>query len=82
MSPSAFSRFFHTRTGKTLTSYINDIRLGNAARALVDTSAGISEICYACGFNNLSYFNRTFKNRRGVTPKEFRALYRKKKIKI
>ena len=82
MSPSAFSRFFHTRTGKTLTSYINDIRLGNAARALVDTSAGISAICYACGFNNLSYFNRTFKNRRGVTPKEFRALYRKKKIKI
>ena len=80
MSPSSFSRFFRQRTGRTLSSYLIDIRLGNAARALVDTTANISEICYACGFNNLSNFNRVFKDRKGVSPHEFRLMYRKKKV--
>ena len=80
MSPSALSRFFKEHTNKTLTAYINDIRLGNAARALVDSTQNISEICYSCGFNNLSNFNRVFKARRGVSPREFRQLYKKTKI--
>lgn len=80
MSPSSFSRFFRLRTGKTLSSYLIDIRLGNAARALVDTTSNVSEICYACGFNNLSNFNRVFKSRKGVTPHEFRSMYKKKKV--
>ncbi len=80
MSPSSFSRFFRLRTGKTLSSYLIDIRLGNAARALVDTTANVTEICYSCGFNNLSNFNRIFKSRKGVTPHEFRSMYKKKKV--
>lgn len=80
MSPSSFSRFFKMRTGRTVSEYLTDIRLGNAARALVDTTEGVSEICYACGFNNLSNFNRIFKARRGLSPREFRQLYRKKKV--
>ncbi|MGM9791987.1 MAG: AraC family transcriptional regulator [Candidatus Cryptobacteroides sp.] len=80
MSPSSFSRFFKQRTNKTLTDYISDIRLGVAARALVDSTQNISEICYACGFNNMSNFNRVFKNKRGMTPKEFRALYKKNQV--
>ena len=47
---------------------------------LVDTSSSVSEICYACGFNNLSNFNRTFKSRRGYTPRDFRALFTKNKV--
>jgi len=80
MSPSAFSRFFKQRTNKTLSSYINDIRLGVAARALVDSTQNISEICFSSGFNNLSNFNRAFKQKRGVSPKDFRAIYRKNKV--
>ena len=80
MSPSAFSRFFKQHTGRTLMDYIIDIRLGNAARLLVDTSEGISEISYACGFNNLSNFNRAFKARRGYTPRDFRTLFRKNRV--
>ena len=80
MSPSAFSRFFKQHTGRTLMDYIIDIRLGNAARLLVDTSEGISEISYACGFNNLSNFNRAFKARRGYTPRDFRTLFRKTRV--
>ena len=80
MVPSSFSRFFRQRTGRTVMDYIIDIRLGNAARMLVDTSTGISEICFACGFNNLSNFNRIFKAKRGCTPRDFRALFKKNRV--
>ena len=80
MSRSAFSSFFKLRTGRTLSDYLIDIRLGNAARMLVDTNKSISEICYECGFNNLSNFNRIFKSRRGSTPREFRSIYKKNRI--
>ena len=82
MSPSSFSRFFKTVTGKTLTAYILEIRLGVAARDLVNTVNTISEICYSSGFNNISNFNRLFKRSKGITPKEFRQLYKKHKIII
>lgn len=80
MSPVAFSRFFRQRTGRTLSDYIVDIRLGFAARMLVDSSKNISEICYECGFNNLSNFNRTFKMKRNYTPRDFRAMFKKNKV--
>ena len=82
MTPTAFSRFFRVRSGRTLSDYINDIRLGAAARLLVDSTKNISEICYECGFNNLSNFNRTFKARRGISPREFRTIYRKNKVLV
>jgi AraC-like DNA-binding protein len=80
MTEVAFSRFFRLRTGKNLTDYLLDIRIGNAIRLLVDSTQSISEICYCCGFNNLSNFNRIFRKRKGCTPKEFRENYNKKKI--
>lgn len=80
MSSVAFSRFFRQRTGRTLSDYIVDIRLGYAARMLVDSTKNISEICYECGFNNLSNFNRTFKAKRKYTPREFRAMFKKNKV--
>lgn len=82
MTGVAFSRYFKLRTGKTLSDYIIDVRLGHAARLLVDTSDGIGEICYACGFNNVSNFNRIFKRKKKCTPKEFRECYRKKIARI
>ena len=80
MVPSAFSRFFKQHTGRSPLDYIIDVRLGAAARMLVDTTTSVSEICYACGFNNLSNFNRTFKARRGYTPRDFRALFTKNRV--
>jgi len=79
MSQSSFSRFFKHKTGDTLSDYLIEIRLGQAARYLIDTTMNISEICYSCGFNNLSNFNRIFKAKRGMTPKEFRYKYKKNK---
>lgn len=82
MSPSAFSAFFKMHTGRTLSDYIIDAKLGMAGRLLVDSNKTIAEICYECGFNNLSNFNRLFKAKRGYTPRDFRALYKKNKILV
>ena len=79
MTSVSFSRFFKLRTGKNLSEYIIDIRLGHATRMLVDSTMSIAEICFECGFNNLSNFNRIFKKKKNCTPKEFRENYQKKK---
>ncbi|MBR4920530.1 MAG: helix-turn-helix domain-containing protein [Prevotella sp.] len=80
MSPSAFSRFFKLHTGRNLSDYIIDMRLGYAGRMLVDTSKSVAEICYACGFNNLSNFNRIFKKKKNCSPTEFRENYHKTRV--
>lgn len=80
MSPSAFSRFFKLSTSKSVNEYIVDTRLGVASRLLVDTTEPISSICYDCGFNTLSNFNRLFRKRKGCSPSEFREKYFKTKI--
>ncbi len=82
MSPSAFSRFFKLHTGRNLSDYIIDIRLGYASRMLVDTTKSVSEISFDCGFNNLSNFNRIFKKKKNCSPSEFRDNYRKTRIII
>jgi AraC-like DNA-binding protein len=82
MSSSAFSRFCKLHTGRNLSDYIIDLRLGYASRQLVDTSKSISEISYSCGFNNLSNFNRIFKKKKGCNPTEFRENYRKTRIVV
>lgn len=80
MTPTAFSRFFKSRTNQTLSDYIIDTRIGHAIRLLVDTTMTSAEICYMCGFNNISNFNRLFRKKKGCSPKEFRNNYVKTKI--
>lgn len=80
MTPTAFSRYFKQRTGKNLSEYIVDSRLGHAARRLVDTTDSVSEICWTTGFKTLSNFNRLFRKRKGCNPTEFREKYQKTKV--
>ena len=80
MTPVAFSRFFHQRTGRTLSEYIIEMRIDSAARMLIDSTRTVAEICYDCGFNTLSNFNRLFRKQRGCSPTEFRENFRKKKL--
>ncbi len=75
MTPTSFSRFFKMRTGKSISEYIIDIRLGHASRNLADSKMSIVEICYDSGFNNVSNFNRIFKKKKGCTPSAFRENY-------
>jgi len=80
MSECSFSRFFKIHTGRTLSDYIIDIRLGFATRKLIDTTESVSEISFQCGYNNISNFNRIFKRKRGCSPSEYRANYHKIKV--
>ncbi|MBI9058074.1 MAG: helix-turn-helix domain-containing protein [Labilibaculum sp.] len=73
MSPSAFSHFFKKRTQRAFSDYLLDIRIGHAAKILIETEKNISEICFESGFNNISNFNRSFKKLKGCTPREFRS---------
>ncbi len=72
LSITAFSRLIKQSTGKSFVEFVNEIRLGNATRLLIETNKTISEVCFECGFNNLSNFNRSFKKIQGCTPTEFR----------
>lgn len=82
MSRSAFSRYFKLHTGETLRDYLIGIRLGNAARLLLDTNESIANISFFCGFNNLSNFNRIFKDRKNLSPSEFREKVKKVRISL
>lgn len=77
ISKSAFSHYFKKRTGKTYSEFVNELRISHSLKLLTDTEKNIAEICYASGFNNLSYFNRVFKKNHGQTPKEYRNLHGK-----
>lgn len=75
MTPTAFSRFFKLRTGRSVSDYVIDVRLGHASQMLVNSALSVAEICYSCGFNNVSNFNRIFKKKKVHTPKLFREIY-------
>lgn len=72
MTSISFNRFIKKRTGKTFVNYINDIRIGYAARWLVEKDMSISEIAFKCGFNNIANFNRSFKVIKNRTPSQYR----------
>jgi AraC-like DNA-binding protein len=72
MTEVSFSRFIKQRTGNTFIDTMNEIRLGNASRMLIESNDSIADIAVKCGFNNISNFNRVFKFRKHCTPKEFR----------
>jgi len=71
MNQSAFCRFFHVKTGKTCTNYINSLRINFACKLLLEKRLSITEICYECGFNNISNFNRQFKEVTKYSPTEY-----------
>lgn len=71
LSPEAFCRYFKVRTLKTYTNFLNEVRVSNACKMLIEKEKNIQEICYEVGFSNLSHFNRTFKKVTGKTPKAY-----------
>ena len=71
-SKSHFMKFFKSAIGESFTSYLSGYRLKIASQLLVSTSDSVLDIAYKTGFDNLSYFNRLFKARFGVTPLQYR----------
>jgi len=78
LHPAAFCRFFKEKTGKSLSEYVNDMRIGYACRLIIEGKLSVSQISYESGFNNLSNFNRTFKKHTGYTPTNYFGEFHKK----
>lgn len=72
MSISHYCRQFRGLTDQTPIEYLNRYRIMKCCEYLDTTTRSIKEICYDCGFNNISYFNRAFKKEVGCTPGEYR----------
>lgn len=72
MSPEGVSRFFKLKTRQTFLNFLNNYRLNHVIDRMLKTDDFISEICYECGFNNISNFNRFFRKKIGMTPSEYR----------
>lgn len=70
-SPVYFHHFFKNATGKTLHSYVEELRIKKAVKLLLTTSMNLTEIAYACGFSSQSYFSYAFKRCMGLTPRTF-----------
>ena len=71
MNRSSFCTFFKKATGQTYITYLNKLRVDRACYLLRQGSFNITEVCYMVGFNDVPYFNRCFKNNRGMSPKEY-----------
>lgn len=73
-SASHFMRWFKKMTGVSFGVYLNERRLAAAAELLRTTDDTVLSIAGQAGFENLSNFNRRFKARYGVTPRQYRAM--------
>jgi len=76
LTPQSFCRFFKSRTTKVFSSFVNEVRIGNSCKMLIENKHNISQVCYLSGFNYLSNFNRQFKRIKGMTPSEFQHKYK------
>ena len=81
MSESAFSHFFKKRTKCTYIDYLTSIRIAKSCQLLAETTQTIAEVCYACGFENMSNFMRIFKKKKNVTPAKYREFMEQMLIK-
>lgn len=79
LNEAAFCRYFKRRTGKTFSQFVNYVRITHSQSLLKESEWSIAGICYECGFKNISYFNRKFKELITITPLEYRKVYQSSK---
>lgn len=72
MSPRYFCRVFKSMTGRTPIEYVNYYRIETASQMLITTGENVTDIALNCGFNDMSYFSKTFKKLKGISPSKFR----------
>lgn len=77
LAPTSFCRYFKSKTGKTFTDFILELRVGHACKLLLQNKLNIKQICYESGFNNFSSFHKHFKNITGLSPQVYQKSYLK-----
>lgn len=74
LSPKYFCKFFQKMTHRTPIDYLNYYRIECACKNLTTGGLSVTETAYECGFNDLSYFIKTFKRYKGTTPNKYLAM--------
>jgi AraC-like DNA-binding protein len=69
--PNSFCRYFKSRTGKTYTQFLTEIRIGHACKLLLDNRISIKQLCYESGFNNFTCFHKNFRQITGQSPQSY-----------
>ncbi len=72
MTVPSFCRYFKKITNKTFVQFVNERRLVHASKLLTEQTMSITEVCFECGFNNFSHFNKSFKAFTGQNPSDYR----------
>ncbi len=80
MTRTSFCRFFLSRTKRTFSEYVKELRLNHAAGLLTEKIMNISAVAVNSGYNNLSNFNRQFKKRYGLSPQDYRQIHGRHQI--
>ena len=75
ISPNSFCRYFKSRTRKTYTQFISEIRVGHACKLLIEDSMNVKQICYESGFHNFASFHKHFKMITGKSPLTYQKSY-------
>lgn len=75
ISPNSFCRYFKTRTRKTYTQFISEIRVGHACKLLIEDSLNVKQICYESGFHNFASFHKHFKVITGQSPLSYQKSF-------
>ena len=76
LSAKAFCRYFKSKTRKTLSDFLLEVKVAHACNLILEKDMSINQVCYDSGFNNLSNFNRYFKKLMNKTPLEFKKEHR------
>jgi AraC-like DNA-binding protein len=82
MSTTAFCRYFKKHTNKTYVQFLNEVRIGNATKLLIDGRLTISQVCFETGFNNFNHFNNIFKRITNFTPGQYQHQYAEPSSKV
>lgn len=69
--PNSFCRYFKSRTGKTYTQFLTEIRIGHACKLLLDNRISIKQLCFESGFNNFTCFHKNFRMITGKSPQSY-----------
>ena len=75
LSPNSFCRYFKSKTQKTYSRFITEIRVGHACKLLINDPINVKQVCYESGFNNFSSFHTAFKNVTGKTPLSYQQRF-------
>jgi AraC-like DNA-binding protein len=76
MTPQAFCRYFKKHTRVTFVTFLNEIRINEACKKLIEGAhSSVSAVAYECGFNSITNFNRVFKSTTGKSPRQYVSLF-------